>query len=148
MISDGRYFHVGRRPLRKSYGYVGNVVHQYIKLLQAPAERINTKTLYLADYTPISLREWTSLIGRELGGGPIRTIPEGLARVAAYCGDIINFLGYIDFPFNSFRLKNVLTEYQVDLSNTENICGDLPYTLQQGVRETVEWYKQVVNYKG
>src|SRR6185503_17868585 len=35
MITEGRYFHVGAKPLYKSYGYVGNVAYQFAKLLEA-----------------------------------------------------------------------------------------------------------------
>ena len=145
MIADGRYFHVGRGTLRKSYGYVGNVVHQYAKLLRAEAEVIHRVTLYLADYEPISLREWAVELSRELGSAPIRTIPEGVARVAAICGDLVNACGFRSFPFNSFRLRNVLTEYRVDLADTEKVCGSLPYTMKQGVKDTVRWYRQTNN---
>ena len=48
MIAKGRYVHVGT-SLSKSYGYVGNVVHQIERLLAAPAGEIRGKTLYLAD---------------------------------------------------------------------------------------------------
>ena len=30
LIRQGAYFHVGHKPLLKSFGYVGNVVHQYL----------------------------------------------------------------------------------------------------------------------
>ncbi|MBU06223.1 MAG: epimerase [Dehalococcoidales bacterium] len=141
MIADGRYFHVGYGALRKSYGYVGNVAHQYAKLLCAAAEDIHGVTLYLADYEPLSLREWAGALSCELGSAPIRTIPEGAARVAAICGDLINACGFRGFPFNSFRLRNVLTEYRVDLSYTEKVCGLMPYTMEQGVKDTARWYR-------
>mgnify|MGYP001290055818 CR=1 FL=1 len=142
MVTDGRYFHVGHGALHKSYGYVGNVVHQYTKLLQTEAESVHGKTLYLADYEPLALREWANMLSRELGSVPIKTLPEIVARAAAFCGDVINACGYRGFPFNSFRLKNVLTEYRVDLAETEKVCGPLPYTLQEGVKETAQWYRQ------
>ena len=145
LVEKGRYFHVGRKLLLKSYGYVGNLVHQYIQLLEVPEANMHGKMLYLADYDPISLRRWVDMLSGELGSGSIMTIPAILARFGAYTGDIVNLLGYEDFPFNSFRLNNVLTEYQVDTSDTEEICGALPYTMEDGVRETVDWYKQI-NY--
>ncbi|MEE3229026.1 MAG: NAD(P)-dependent oxidoreductase [Chloroflexota bacterium] len=146
MVEKGRYFHVGRKLLLKSYGYVGNLVHQYMKLLEVPEANMQGKMLYLADYDPISLRRWVDMLSDELGSGSIVTVPTILARFGAYTGDIVNLLGYKDFPFNSFRLNNVLTEYQVDTSDTERICGALPYSMEDGVRETVDWYKQLNNY--
>lgn len=141
LIRQGRYFHTGRRPLYKSYSYVGNIVYQYQKFLEAHAELIHRKTFYLADYQPISLRAWADAFQRELGARQVPTIPEPLARVAAITGDVINALGFKAFPFNSFRLNNILTEYTFDLSATEQVCGALPYTMEQGMKETVPWIR-------
>ena len=144
MVAEGRYFHVGRGPLRKSYGYVGNIAHQYTKLLQADKKDIHRKTFYLADYEPLSLRDWADVLSDELGSPDIKTIPQGVARLAAICGDFVNACGFRGFPFNSFRLRNVLMEYQVDLADIERICGSLPYTMHHGVKETVRWYQESI----
>jgi nucleoside-diphosphate-sugar epimerase len=141
MIEHGRYVHVGRRPLLKSYGYVGNIVHQLQHLLAAPREHIHRRTFYLADYEPLSLRGWADEIQRQLGAARIRTIPEPAARAMARVGDGLNRLGWTRFPFNSFRLRNVLTEYQFDLRQTEEVCGPLPFTMREGVRELVAWLR-------
>ena len=85
------------------------------------------------------------MLSIELGSGPIVTVPEILARFGAYVGDIVNFVGYNNFPFNSFRLNNVLTEYQVNTSETEKICGSLPYSMEAGVKETIAWYRKFYN---
>ena len=139
MIRDGRYFHVGRGPTLKSYGYVGNTVQQFLRLLIAPADRIQGRVLYLADYEPLALEAWADAFQRVLGARRIRAMPVALARVAALIGDVVNHLGVPRFPFNSFRLRNVLTAYQVDLSATAAVCGPLPYTMDDGVRATVSW---------
>jgi GlcNAc-P-P-Und epimerase len=141
MIERGRYVHVGRRPLYKSYGYVGNAVHQIRRFLTAPADRIHGRTFYVADYQPLSLRGWADAIQRELGAPRIRTIPEAAARSIALAGDALNRLGWSSFPFNSFRLRNVLTEYQFDLRATEEICGPLPCSMDDGVRALVAWLR-------
>lgn len=142
MIGKGRYVHVGRSPLHKSYGYLGNVVHQIDRLLFAPAEAVHRKTLYLADEPPLSLRDWADAIQREMGAPPIRTVPVRLARAVARAGDALNSLGFRAFPFNSFRLNNLLTEYRFDLSETMRVCGPPPYTMEQGVRELVRWFQR------
>ena len=141
MLKHGRYVHIGSKPLYKTYGFVGNLVYQYVKLLEAPPEQIHGKVFYLADYQPLSLRTWIDAFQRGLGAKPVKTCPEYLARIAAKIGDIINACGYNNFPFNSFRLNNVLTEYQFDLSRTESLCGPLPYSLDQGIQSTLAWLK-------
>ena len=139
MIRTGRYFHVGTRPTRKSYGYVGNTVHQYLKLLEAAPGRLHGRLLYLADYKAIAIEEWADAFQRALGAPPIRTLPVWLAKVGARVGDVINSLGWTRFPFNSFRLNNVVTPFELDLSATAELCGPLPFTMMQGVAETVRW---------
>jgi len=141
MICQGRYFHIGHRPLFKSYSYIGNIVYQYKRFLESPAELIHRKTFYLADYQPISLRAWVDAFQRELSARPVPAVPEPLARIIAVAGDVINALGFKTFPFNSFRLNNILTEYVFDLSATEQVCGPLPYTMEQGVQESAAWIR-------
>ena len=139
MVRQGRYFHVGQKPLWKSYGYVGNIAYQFGKLIEAPLERIHQKVFYLADYEPVSLRGWADGLQRAFGARPIPTMPERLSKLAGMAGDAINYLGFRNFPFNSFRLNNTLTEYQFDLAGIEQVCGSLPYTMEQGIAETVHW---------
>ena len=140
MIRRGLYVHVGRRPRRKSFGYVGNVTHQYIRLLEVPAERVHRRTFYVGDYEPLVLQRWADELARAFGARAIPTIPDGVARAAARVGDVANALGWRRFPFNSFRLNNVLTEYTFDLSATREVCGDNPYSLEAGVAATAAWF--------
>ena len=144
MVHKGRYFHIGRRPLYKSYSYVGNIVYQYQKLLEAPKEHIERKTFYLADYECLSLKDWVNGFQREFGSAPVRTMPESVARILAFLGDMVNAAGIRSFPFNSFRLRNILTEYQFDLANTAKVCGPLPYTMEQGIKETAIWFQEIL----
>lgn len=145
LIEAGRYFHVGRSNRMKSFGYVGNVVHQCAELLAAPTIDIHGKVFYLADYFPISLRGWADEFQRALNAPPIRSIPVAFARIGARVGDVIARAGPVSFPFTSFRLHNVLTEYVVDASATEQVCGPLPYTMAEGVAETVEWLRSEID---
>jgi nucleoside-diphosphate-sugar epimerase len=141
MIRRGQYFHVGKNPLWKSYSYIENIAFQYQRLLEAPAESIHRKTLYLADYEPIDLLAWCDAFQRAFGSRPIPHVPLAVARTFAYCGDAANAIGVSNFPFNSFRLNNVLTQYRFDTKATEAICGPLPYTIEEGVAETAAWLR-------
>jgi nucleoside-diphosphate-sugar epimerase len=140
LIKKGRYFHVGRTPLLKSYGYVGNVAYQYRRLLEAPSGQVHARTFYLADYQPIDLIAWCNALQRGLSGPPIPSMPRPLASVLARVGDVIGALGIPGIPFNSFRLRNIVTEYQFDTSDIREVCGPLPYSTEQGVAETVAWF--------
>lgn len=140
MIRRGFYVHVGRWPRVKSFGHVGNVVHQYLRMLEVPAERIHRRTFYVGDYEPLVLQRWADELAKAFGARPIPTIPEGAARAAARIGDALNAIGWRRFPFNGFRLNNVLTEYTFDLNATREVCGETPYSLGAGVAATAAWF--------
>lgn len=143
MIRSGTYFHVGRGPLFKSYGYVDNMAHQYLALLTAPTDQIHGRVLYLADYEPIDLIGWCDALQVALKGPKIRVVPRWTARLLARAGDLLNSAGLTEFPFNSFRLRNILTQYRFNLEQTRAICGPLPFTMQQGVDQTVAWFNSL-----
>ena len=140
LIRKGKYFHCGKGKLYKSYAYAGNIAYQYMRLLIVPAATIQRKTFYLADYQPLSLREYTDGLAREMGSPMIPTLPLGLARILALVGDALNTCGFKSFPFNSFRLNNILTEYVFDLARTKTVCGPLPFTQDDGIRVTAKWF--------
>ena len=141
MLQRGQYFHVGRAPLRKHYGYVRNIAFQYRKLLEANAADVHQQTFYLADYEPIVLQRWVDQLQQALGAPPVRTLSLFVARMLARIGDGVNAVG-LSCPFTSFRLANVLAEYQFDMRNTQAVCGPLPYRMADGVVETAEWFSQ------
>jgi GlcNAc-P-P-Und epimerase len=140
LIKKRRYFHVGRKPLWKSYSYVGNITYQYRRLLKAGKDQVHGRTLYLADYEPIDLIAWCNSLQRALNAKPIPTLPPHLAAMIARAGDLLTAAGIQNIPLNSFRLKNILTEYCFDTAAIRAICGPLPYTVEQGVTETVAWF--------
>jgi GlcNAc-P-P-Und epimerase len=143
MIERGHYFHVGQGPLWKSYSYIDNIAFQYWRLLAVPAEQIQCRTFYLADYTPIDLVAWCDAFQRAFGARAVPHLPITIARTLAFCGDAVNAVGVKKFPFNSFRLNNVLKQYQFDLKPTASVCGDLPFDMEQGVAATVVWLRDI-----
>lgn len=144
-IRSGRCFHIGKGPLFKSYGYVGNVAYQYYKLLQAPADAIRCRTFFVADYEPLSLRTYLEALSHGLRGSGLPTMSVPLARILAGFGDALNQIGWKTFPFNRFRLRNILTEYVLDVSPTRDVCGTLPYTFEDGVAATVSWFQSAAS---
>lgn len=140
LIRRGFYFHCGYSRLFKSYAYAGNIAFQYWKLLTTSSEQIHRRLFYLADYEPLSLREYANGLAKAMDAPPIRTLPIPLARGLAWIGDALNFFGLSSFPFNSFRLSNILNEYRCDTDPIREICGDLPFSFAEGVEATAEWF--------
>ena len=145
LIKKGLLFHCGKGKLFKSYSYAGNIAYQYFCLLKAPAASIHRKTFYLADYQPLSLRDYADGLAREVGAPKIPTVPLSIARLLAAAGDILNTCGFRRLPFNSFRLNNILTEYVFDMSNIESLCGPLLLSQERGIKETGQWFLSLDN---
>lgn len=141
LICQGRYFHAGRSKLYKSYAYAGNIAFQYFRLLIAPAASMARRTFYLADYEPLSLRDYLETFRSAMNAPPIPSYPVWFVSLLARIGDGLTVAGWKKFPLNSFRLNNILTEYQFDLSATKAVCGSLPYSFEEGVKATAAWFK-------
>ncbi len=143
MIREGRYVHISGGPHWKSYGYVGNTAFQYQRLLEAPAGQVHQRTFWAADYEPLNLEAWAERFRAELGAPPIRTIPRVVAAAGARVGDALVRLGWRSFPLTTFRLTNVVTSYIVDLTATREVCGELPFDLDEGVAATAAWLREI-----
>ena len=144
LLIGGRYFHVGRRPIMKTYGYVGNLVRQLLALGEAPAERVNRKVFYVADYEPMAVQDWAEALRKALGAPPIRTLPRFVARAMAIAGDSLVAMGVSSFPYHSGRLRNVITPFQSDTSRICELCPDLPYALPEAAKITADWVRAVL----
>jgi nucleoside-diphosphate-sugar epimerase len=84
LIRKGRYFHCGQAMLFKSYSYAGNIAHQYWKVLVAPPNEMHQRTFYFADYLPLSLREYTNSLAKELNAPRIPTLHLGFVKPLAF----------------------------------------------------------------
>ena len=103
-IRNRYYFHTGLKDVKKSFGYVGNIAYQYLKILNARKLETNGKIFYLADYEAVGLAEFSKIVAHEYGvSEPVR-IPLIVCRFLALFGDFINHLGY-RFPYTSFSIK-------------------------------------------
>jgi nucleoside-diphosphate-sugar epimerase len=142
VVRKGLYVHPRGEQLYKTYGYVGNVVHQIKQLLFVPAERVHGHVFYVADYQPIEIRRMAESIREAFGAPAVRDVPITLLRTLAKAGDGAKKLGWNNPPLTSFRLSNLRTQMVYDMSTTQAIAGPCPYTMQEGVRATVDWIKQ------
>lgn len=141
-VRNGLYLHPGREKLYKTYGYVGNVVHEIRALLDAPIDLINGKTLYVADYEPIEIRNFAEMIRLSFGARPVRNVPLPVMKSLAAVGDLMKLLGVKSPPLTSFRLNNLRSQMLYDMTATERVVGPLPYTHQRGVDATVQWMRE------
>lgn len=143
MIARGRYFHFGGLNPPKSFGYIGNVVFQIEKLLEAPREQIHRKVFYLSDYDVFTIKEWADVISQKLQKKKLRTTPEPIVYLLAWVGDLMKLCGIKDPPLSSFRLRNMKADTTgIPLESIKSVTGPLPYSMEQGVEETIAWFKK------
>lgn len=140
-IRRGRYLHPRGQRVYKSFGYVGNSVHQLTRLMQAPHDDVHGQMFYLADYEPLEVLSWGDMVRRAFDVAPIRQVPMGVMRLAAGVGDGLSRLGWKGVPLTRFRLDNLVTEMLHDTSGLAAACGALPFDLQTGVTQTVRWMR-------
>jgi nucleoside-diphosphate-sugar epimerase len=126
----------------KAFGFVGNTVYQYERLLLAPRADVAGVTTYQCDYPPLFLMDWADSIRRAMKLGPIPTVPVPLLRVLARIGDGLAKVGWTRAPLTTFRLENLLSPMVFDTTLLSEVCGALPFTLGQGVERTVAWLRQ------
>lgn len=142
-VSKGRYWHPGGINPAKSFGYVGNVVHQIVSLLFAPDRKVHKKTFYWSDYESITIKQWADCISEKLNHKTIKEIPEIFFKILAFGGDILKIIGVNNPPLTSFRLKNIKADTSgIPLDEMNAISGPLPYNYEQGVEETIGWLKR------
>jgi len=144
VVERGLYLHPGRRPVVRCYGYVKNVVDQIRKIFNAPRDRVDKKTIYLGD-PPIDLFDWTNGFSRALTAHPVRVVPRSVLRLLALAGDIPSRLTGRPFLINSSRFRSMTSDYLTPMEKTFELLGAPTHTLEQGIRQTVEWLR---SYQG
>ena len=144
VIWKGRYLHPAHNPVRRSFGYVKNVVWQIDGLLRAPIPAVDKKVFYVGDDN-ISQHEWLDRFSRGLTGKGVRTVPLCLIHAMAVFGDVLKAVG-LRFPMYGSRYRNLIADNPVPMRPVLDLLGTPPHTLDQGIRETVEWLR--VYYEG
>jgi len=139
VLQRGLYFHPGSRQVTRSYGYVGNVVKQMCAIFEAPADAVHRKVLYVGD-PPIKLLDWVNAFSVQLTGHRAHVIPQNLLRLLALIGDGFVTLG-VKFPIFSSRLRSMTEDYLTPMEPTYALLGPPMTSLEDGVRETVEWLR-------
>jgi nucleoside-diphosphate-sugar epimerase len=138
LIKKGRYFNFTGKMSNKSYGYIGNVIYQINTILHSDLS--NSKTLYIADYEPTSIKEWSKEIAKELNIR-ILTIPRFIIWIAAKTGDVVQKAGF-KFPMNSFRLQNMSTDAVFPMEETRKIAPEVKFTRIEGNKLTLKWLNE------
>lgn len=141
VINKGMYLHPGGKPVVRSYGYVGNIIWQMNRIFELPADLVHEQVFYLGD-RPVDIYEWVDGFSLELKGTHARKVPRALLAPIGLAGDLLSKIG-VTFPLTSSRYRNMISDYLTPMDKTYEILGEPPYTLADGVKQSVEWLKQV-----
>ena len=132
------YVHPGFKPIKKHYGYVGNVVDQIYKMLfTVSTDKVDHKVFYATD-PPIDNADWMDLFSIALSGKPIRRIPKLLWKTMGAIGSLIKSMGG-SFPIDSDRYFRLTVQETIPYERTLAVTGDSLYSLEDGVRESIQW---------
>lgn len=140
-VRKGWYVHPRGEELYKSFGYVGNVVHQLCAMGVAAEHLLARKTFYVADYEPVEVRSMAERIRVEFSAPAVREVPLQVMRGIARIGDVCQAAGWKNPPLTSFRLSNLRSQMVYDLSATKGVVGGLPYSVEEGIERTVGWMR-------
>jgi nucleoside-diphosphate-sugar epimerase len=140
LIKSEKYFHPAGLQVKKSFGYVGNVVYEVLALAQADAEKVAGKCFYVGDYEEIEVGAFASEIARRFGVKRPVEVPQSLLRFAARFGDFLDNFG-VKFPLTTFRLNNLITPMPHNFEDLKQVVGKLPYDLDIGIERTVKWMR-------
>lgn len=137
----GRYVHPYKYNISKSFGYVGNSVFLLEKMLDTNKE-LKKKTIYLADFDNLNVLKWANIIRSKLGKKNVIEVPIFLLKVVASLGTFLEKIGIPRMPLTRFRLNNLVTNMHFDTKPLKEFSDNLPFTIDKGVEETLNWYEK------
>jgi GlcNAc-P-P-Und epimerase len=138
VLRKGTYFHPGKKPVMRTYGYVGNVVDQMDRILTVPRDVVHGKVLYLGD-RPINILDWVNGFSRRLAGRDVRVVPRSVVYGLGLCGNVISLVTGKKFLITTSRFRSMTEDYLTPMEPTFSALGEPRYSMQEGMDETVAW---------
>lgn len=138
-IEKGFYRHP-KCDVIKGYGYVETVVKQMAVLMQLQDATTNRKIFYLGD-PQINSLIWVNQFSRALSGTEVRRVSIFFLKFLGAVGSILKIF-FPNFPFYWSRMRNMITSYPVDVSETIELTKVKPTNLKVAVEHTVIWYHE------
>jgi len=140
VLKKGLYLHPRGDTVIRSYGYVKNIVYQITAIMDASPDIVHKSIFYIGDPS-IRQVEWVNAFAEAITGKPVRTAPKWLLYSLALAGEAAYRAGIPTLLYLS-RYYNMVTTNPVPTDYTVNIFGHGPYSLINGVQETVSWLKK------
>lgn len=139
-INQRVYLHPAGFDVVRSYGYVGNVVEQLIRISELDRAVVAGNTFYVGD-EPIPSAIWLDAFSIALTNKPVRRVPMWALKTIANLGELSGKVGGPS-PINIGRLQRMTSDFPVPMQKTHEVLGRGSWSLDQGVVETVKWLRQ------
>ena len=141
IASKGLYVHPGVKSPTRTYGYVGNIVWQMIQIMEADEAVVNEQVFYVGD-KPINIENWVMGFCVGFRGKKPMVIPMWVMRLLAKVGDVISKVKGKPFYITTSRLRSMTEDYIAPMDKTFEIFGNPPYSLEDGIEESVDWHNK------
>ena len=138
LVLENKYFHIGQNKSFKTYGYIGNTVHQLIALMHQKEKNIHKKTFYLGDSSKYNLRSWANEISELSNSKKIKELPLFLVYFISLFGSLLKRFK-LNPPLTLFRFKNMTSNNIINLEPIIKISENLPFDRKTGVLLTLDW---------
>ncbi|HXG45168.1 MAG TPA: NAD-dependent epimerase/dehydratase family protein [Gemmatimonadales bacterium] len=138
-IDRGVPLPLGRVRNQRSLLYVGNAAAAIEAALRHP--EAGSDIYFVSDGRDLSTPELIRAIGAALGR-PARllAVPAGWLRLGGRAGD--QLARFLPWPYTSATVERLLGSLQVDITRIRERLGySPPFTLEDGLRATAEWYR-------
>ncbi len=139
IMEKGLYFHPNKRNVLRAYGYSENVVWQIHQILNASKDKVHAQVLYVGDES-VNLLNWAQCISYALTNKPVRVVPASFIKGISMLGDVLKMLD-ISFPITSSRYQSMVRDYITPIGKTYELLGVPPFTMEEGVKNFIAWYK-------
>ena len=124
---------------RRSLAFVGNVAAAILAILRSDPPAAGT--FFLSDGRDLSTPELLRLIARSLDRqARLLPVSPALFRIAGRAGDLVSRVAPV--PLTSAAVDRLLGSLSVDSGALTRATGFRPpYTVEEGLRTTAEWYR-------
>jgi GlcNAc-P-P-Und epimerase len=138
IVREGKYFHPGKQVVTRSYGYVGNVCDQILKLLELRNSKEVSRNVFYVGDAPINLFDWANAFCLSITNKPARVIPRPIVYALAVGGTILQKMK-IKFPITLSRYESMTSNNPAPMEKTLKLLGTPKYSMQEGVDITTKW---------
>ena len=138
VLQEGKYFHPGHQPVIRSYGYVGNICWQIVEIIKRRKEAAIKKNVFYVGDEPMNMYLWANAFSKAITKKKVRVVPGSFVYLLALIGTVLRKIN-IKFPITLSRYKSMTTDNPAPMDKTLTILGRAPYSLEDGVKNTVDW---------